>query len=61
MVVRKEIGQLGIPEELILEINGNNSSVLAYKSQKPKVILVTSGIEKLTEEQAENLTEEFNS
>ena len=61
MFVRKDGCELGIPEEFILEINGNKSNVLAYRSKKPDVILVMSGIEKLTEEQAENLTNEFNS
>ena len=59
--VRKDVGELGIAEELILEINRNKSNVLAYKSSKPNVSLVTSGIEKLTEEQAENITNAINS
>ena len=61
MFVRKEIGKLGIPEQFILEIDRNSSSILAYKSEKLGVILVTSGIEKLTEEQAETLVKEINS
>ena len=61
MFVRKDVGELGIPEEFVLEINENKSNVLAYRSKKPNVILVMSGIEKLTEEQAENLINEINS
>ncbi len=59
--VRKDGRELGIPEKFILEINGAKSNVLAYKSKKPNVILVMSGIEKLTEEQAENFISEINS
>jgi len=61
MYVRKDGRELGIPEEFILEINGTKSNVLAYRSEKPNVILVISGIEKLTEEEAENFTNEINS
>jgi len=55
MFVRKEKGNLGVPEELILEIDRDKSSVLYYKSEKPGVKLVASKIERITDEVVESI------